>query len=315
MPGRKYTASSFKYRYGFNGKENDNEMKGEGNQQDYGMRIYDTRLVRFLSEDPITDKYPELTPYQFAGNTPIQAIDLDGLEPWFAIKGAIQWLLSDEVNDINEGNDRMYNGLQKMADGPSRGVEYEQISRDPNSDYTIEQSIAIRKADGLTQAVGGAAQVALAYNSITAKLEVVKEGISVVNTLLKPSLKYVPKTILKRTTSKNLEDGIRRLEAAAEKLKKMEERATKLSKTPRPGKDFTKAGKEVVKDINKAKNNGQAVCEKCGVTTIPAKKSTTSVTPPKTETQVDHIKRKSDGGSGTPDNGQVLCRGCNLEKH
>jgi hypothetical protein len=30
--------------------------------------------------DPITDKYPELTPYQFASNTPIQAIDLDGLE-------------------------------------------------------------------------------------------------------------------------------------------------------------------------------------------------------------------------------------------
>ena len=37
-------------------------------------------MGRFLSEDPITQKYPELTPYQFASNTPIQAIDLDGLE-------------------------------------------------------------------------------------------------------------------------------------------------------------------------------------------------------------------------------------------
>ncbi len=35
---------------------------------------------RFLSIDPIGRKYPELTPYQFASNTPIQAIDLDGLE-------------------------------------------------------------------------------------------------------------------------------------------------------------------------------------------------------------------------------------------
>jgi len=68
------------YRYGFNGKENDNEVKGEGNQQDYGMRIYDARLGRFLSVDPIYKQYPELTPYQFASNTPIQAIDLDGLE-------------------------------------------------------------------------------------------------------------------------------------------------------------------------------------------------------------------------------------------
>jgi RHS repeat-associated protein len=46
------------YRYGFNGKENDSETQ----TQDYGMRIYDTRLGRFLSIDPITKNYPELTP-------------------------------------------------------------------------------------------------------------------------------------------------------------------------------------------------------------------------------------------------------------
>jgi RHS repeat-associated protein len=81
MPGRKYQATnSVKARYGFNGKENDNEVKGEGNQQDYGMRIYDPRLVRFLSVDPITKQYPELTPYQFASNRPIDGIDRDGLE-------------------------------------------------------------------------------------------------------------------------------------------------------------------------------------------------------------------------------------------
>jgi hypothetical protein len=33
-----------------------------------------------LSVDPLKKDYPELTPYQFASNTPIQAIDLDGLE-------------------------------------------------------------------------------------------------------------------------------------------------------------------------------------------------------------------------------------------
>ncbi|WP_343307727.1 RHS repeat-associated core domain-containing protein [Chitinophaga niabensis] len=68
------------YRYGFNGKENDNEVKGEGSQQDYGMRIYDAKVGRFLSVDPITKMYPELTPYQFASNTPIMAIDIDGNE-------------------------------------------------------------------------------------------------------------------------------------------------------------------------------------------------------------------------------------------
>ncbi len=69
------------YRYGFNGKENDNEVKGEGNQQDYGMRVYDPRIGKFLSVDPLTKDYPFYTPYQFAGNMPIKFIDLDGLEP------------------------------------------------------------------------------------------------------------------------------------------------------------------------------------------------------------------------------------------
>jgi len=80
MPGRKFNAGTG-YRYGFNGKENDNEVKGEGNQQDYGMRIYDPRLGRFLSVDPIANEYPWYSPYHFAGNTPIWALDLDGLEP------------------------------------------------------------------------------------------------------------------------------------------------------------------------------------------------------------------------------------------
>jgi RHS repeat-associated protein len=69
-----------RYRYGFNGKENDNEVKGEGNQQDYGMRIYDPRLGRFLSVDPLTKSYPHYTPYSYAGNKPIKFIDLDGAE-------------------------------------------------------------------------------------------------------------------------------------------------------------------------------------------------------------------------------------------
>ena len=72
--------SSGSYRYGFNGKENDNEVKDLGEQQDYGMRIYDPRLGRFLSADPIMKEYPQLTPYQFASNRPIDGIDQDGLE-------------------------------------------------------------------------------------------------------------------------------------------------------------------------------------------------------------------------------------------
>ena len=79
QPGRKYTNGS-EYRYGFNGKENDNEVSGDWNFQDYGFRIYDVRLSRFISVDPLKKIYPELTPYQFASNRPIDGVDMDGLE-------------------------------------------------------------------------------------------------------------------------------------------------------------------------------------------------------------------------------------------
>ena len=87
LPGRGYVGNT--YRYGFNGKENDNEVKGiKGSQQDYGMRIYDTRLGKFFSVDPLTKSFPSLTPYQFASNSPIANIDLDGLEAIFFM---LQW--------------------------------------------------------------------------------------------------------------------------------------------------------------------------------------------------------------------------------
>jgi RHS repeat-associated protein len=69
------------YRYGFNGKEKDNEVyNADGTEYDYGRRIYNPRLAKFMSVDPLTMRYPQLSPYQFADNTPIQAIDVDGLE-------------------------------------------------------------------------------------------------------------------------------------------------------------------------------------------------------------------------------------------
>ena len=80
MPGRKY--NSAEYRYGFNGKEKDDEGEfGSITNYDYGFRIYNPAVARFLSVDPLTQSYPWYTPYQFAGNGPIMNIDVDGLEP------------------------------------------------------------------------------------------------------------------------------------------------------------------------------------------------------------------------------------------
>jgi RHS repeat-associated protein len=75
------------YSFTFNGKEKDKEgMGGGGSTYDYGFRIYNAQLGKFLSVDPLTKSYPWYTPYQFAGNMPISAIDLDGLEELIIIR-------------------------------------------------------------------------------------------------------------------------------------------------------------------------------------------------------------------------------------
>lgn len=108
MPDREF--SYVNYRYGFNGKENDNEAKGERKQQNYGMRIYDPRLGKFLSVDPLIQSYPMLTPYAFAENDVIRSIDLDGLEKYIVTRlvnnnGAFRSITIQSFTDA-EGNVR-----------------------------------------------------------------------------------------------------------------------------------------------------------------------------------------------------------------
>ena len=117
MPGRKFNASG-EYRYGFNGKENDKDISEGG--QDYGMRIYDVRLGRFLSVDPLMQKFPMLTPYQFASNTPIQAIDLDGKEA-LVVTGSVHWFGLVAGYEIGGGLAVSPNGIALYAGQTLKG--------------------------------------------------------------------------------------------------------------------------------------------------------------------------------------------------
>jgi RHS repeat-associated protein len=73
------------YRYGFNGQEKDNEIKGVGNSLDFKFRAYDSRLGRFMSFDPLAKSYPWNSPYAFAENDVIRCIDLEGLEKYVVV--------------------------------------------------------------------------------------------------------------------------------------------------------------------------------------------------------------------------------------
>ena len=68
------------YRYGFQGQEKDDEVKGEGNSINFTFRMYASRLGKFLSIDPLTAHYPHNSPYAFAENRVIDGIELEGAE-------------------------------------------------------------------------------------------------------------------------------------------------------------------------------------------------------------------------------------------
>lgn len=84
MPGRATNSGS--YRYGYNGMEMDNEVSGNGNSYDFGARMYNPRIGRWMSRDLLSWKKPHLTPYQGMKNNPIYFIDPDGNDEWQVVK-------------------------------------------------------------------------------------------------------------------------------------------------------------------------------------------------------------------------------------
>ena len=72
--------SSNSYRYGFQGQEKDDELKGEGNSLNYTFRMHDPRVGRFFATDPLFRQYAYNSPYAFSENRIIDGIELEGLE-------------------------------------------------------------------------------------------------------------------------------------------------------------------------------------------------------------------------------------------
>lgn len=74
----KITGAGDAYRYGFNGQEKDDEISGEGNSYNLGLREYDPRLGRMFSIDPRSPEYQWQSPYVYHRNSPIKVIDFKG---------------------------------------------------------------------------------------------------------------------------------------------------------------------------------------------------------------------------------------------
>ncbi len=166
MPSRSYNANG--YRYGFNGMEKDDELKGSGNSYEFGARIYDPRIGRFMSIDPLVKKYPFQSSYCFAGNNPIFYIDKNGE---FAYPKGKEQFYRDNYSVITS---YLENGISEIKSSTSIINNLSKYTRGQLSRPVVEKDIqfgngpVIRFVDN----PGGVKTAAGKFNSMSGELEI-----------------------------------------------------------------------------------------------------------------------------------------------
>ncbi len=157
--------SSDKYRYGFQGQEKDDEVKGEGNSVNFKYRMHDPRVGRFLSIDPLASEYSWNSPYSFSANRVIDGAELEGLEvktvinywdqhqngDWF-VKHTEAFVLDGENTNFTVEEYNVISGVGVVSQ-----AQYDQVKSymgtlnglksSANYNYTDPESTKQRKAD------------------------------------------------------------------------------------------------------------------------------------------------------------------------
>ena len=108
------SATSPENLYKYNGKEEQQET----GWLDYGARMYDPMIGRFFTQDRFSEKYLDMTPYQYGANNPIFFIDVNGD--------------SLVVNEIDQGATQQFQGIVSNGSGG-----YYQAGVDANGLVTV----------------------------------------------------------------------------------------------------------------------------------------------------------------------------------
>ncbi len=143
--------SSDSYRYGFQGQEKDDELKGEGNSLNYTFRMHDPRVGRFFSTDPLEAKYSWNSPYAFSENNVMDAIDLEGAEK-FSFKVHMAMNNGNPALGVVSFVDDWYDDKAKSnVNAFGRGLDKVAKAIAPIRPMTKEESKAVEDAGGSFQ--------------------------------------------------------------------------------------------------------------------------------------------------------------------
>ena len=149
----------------FNGKE-DQTFAGLP-FSDYGARMYDPERVRWLTQDPLMEKYYSIGQYNYCAGNPVKFMDKDGKKLYYAagVSQAFKDKFAETIKYMNErgssgdiaaleASDKVY--YISEGDESSFRVEERTIYWDPNTAYQTNEGIWLSPATVLAHEAGHA---------------------------------------------------------------------------------------------------------------------------------------------------------------
>ncbi len=150
--------------YTFSAKERDSET----GLSYFGSRYYSSDLSIWLSVDPMSAKYPSLSPYVYCADNPVRLVDPDGEEFWkpdedgnlIAQRGDNAWTLAkylnigakDACDMLKSQGYKINNGILNLKIGDKFKVDnvYTRSIANSTSDLTRETDLAHTSKTGAT---------------------------------------------------------------------------------------------------------------------------------------------------------------------
>lgn len=127
-------------RYSFNGKENESiSVQGA---YDFGARILDSRLGRWMSVDPLTALNYFESPYCYAGNSPTVMIDPDGKDAIVTISQNTITIKSKIFISGESATDKL---AKTMQDGIMSywGKNFTYVDPETKKEYTVKFDVEV----------------------------------------------------------------------------------------------------------------------------------------------------------------------------
>jgi len=113
---------SAEYRYGFNGQERNSDIDQKATCYDFGMRIYNASLAKFMTMDPDLKFNTSFSPYHYGANNPICFIDINGSN-WFYYQAQgsdhVQWHWHSggrvRITDVDGNEQELASEMEKLV--------------------------------------------------------------------------------------------------------------------------------------------------------------------------------------------------------